>query len=114
MTDNCAIGIGIQGLADAFALMGVPFDSPAALETGALMAKTLYYSAIDESCNLILTFGCYVNFQGSQASNGWFQFDQWRGTVVSNRYDWAALRTKMRRGMANSLLIAYMPTAGTT
>jgi ribonucleotide reductase alpha subunit len=109
-----AIGIGIQGLADVFALMAMPFDSEGAFEVNRLIAETIYYAAIDESCNLTKTFGVYPSFKQSPVDEGFLQYDYWNTLPEEGRYDWAALRRKVSMGMCNSHVTAYMPTAGTT
>ena len=109
-----AVGIGIQGLADTFALMNMPFDSDAAKKLNIEIAETIYYAAIDESCNLTSLFGIYPSFVGSPISEGHLQFDLWEQSPSDQRYDWTSLRRKIVKGMSNSLVTAYMPTAGTT
>ncbi|TFK18562.1 alpha subunit of ribonucleoside-diphosphate reductase [Coprinopsis marcescibilis] len=109
-----SIGIGVQGLADLLIEMGIPFDSDVSCDLSTKIAETMYYAAVDESCNLVSTLGTYPRFVGSPSSKGLFQFDLWNAKPATDRYDWEALRGKMKRGMSNSLLIAYMPTAGTT
>ncbi|KAJ2930828.1 hypothetical protein H1R20_g6273, partial [Candolleomyces eurysporus] len=113
-SSNRAIGIGIQGLADAFALMAVPFDSEGAFETNRRIAETIYYSALDESCNLTKTFGVYPAFKHSPADEGWLQYDYWNTLPEEGRYDWASLRRKVSMGMCNSHVTAYMPSCGTS
>ncbi|RXW18830.1 hypothetical protein EST38_g7035 [Candolleomyces aberdarensis] len=113
-SSNRAIGIGIQGLADAFALMAMPFDSDGAFDTNRRIAETIYYSAIDESCNLTKTFGVYPAFKHSPADEGWLQYDYWNTLPEEGRYDWASLRRKVSTGMCNSHVTAYMPTSGTS
>ncbi|KAJ2920121.1 hypothetical protein MD484_g282, partial [Candolleomyces efflorescens] len=109
-----AIGIGVQGLADVFGLMGLPFDSDGAFIVNRRIAETLYYAAVDESCNLIKTFGVYPSFKGSPADEGWLHFDSWSTAPEAGRHDWDSLRIKVSRGMCNSHVVAYMPTAGTS
>lgn len=114
MARNRAIGIGIQGLADTFAKMGYPFDSEEAFKLNAEIAETIYYSAVDESCDLTRSLGTYPSFKNSPAYFGWLQIDHWDNPLLSDRYNWQRLRQKIQKGMANSLLVALMPTAGTT
>ncbi|KAJ3549394.1 hypothetical protein NMY22_g897 [Coprinellus aureogranulatus] len=114
ITENRAIGIGVQGLADTFAKMCYPFDSKEAFKLNAEIAETIYYAAVDESCDLTRHFGAYPTFKDSPAYFGWLQFDHWDNPILSDRYNWTRLHHKIQKGMANSLLIAYMPTAGTT
>lgn len=108
------IGIGVQGLADAFLLMRFPFDSPEARKLNRDIFETIYHAAISESCELAKQHGAYSSFDGSPASQGTLQFDMW-GVEPSNRYDWEALKTDIRtNGLRNSLLLAPMPTASTS
>ncbi|KAJ3530867.1 hypothetical protein NMY22_g8398 [Coprinellus aureogranulatus] len=109
-----SIGIGVQGLADTFATMGIPYDSDRAYQLNLEIAQTIYYSSVDESCNLINRFGTYSSFKDSPTASGWLQCHLWQTTELTDRYDWARLSEKVTRGMANSLLVAYMPTAGTS
>ena len=111
-----AVGIGYQGLADALAMMGIPFESDAALSLSTAISEGIQYTAYDESCNLTRTFGTYSTFTGSPLSRGWFQYDMWDVDKVefSGRYNWGRLREKVVKGVCNSLLTAGMPTAGTT
>ncbi|KAF6752416.1 ribonucleotide reductase [Ephemerocybe angulata] len=109
-----ALGIGAQGLADTFALLGAPFDSPKAKALNSAIYETIYYAALDESCNQIGTFGPHPSSRGSHASRGTLQFDLWEDFTPSGRYDWEALKVKVKKGMANSLLTASMPTSGTS
>ncbi|RXW15907.1 hypothetical protein EST38_g9946 [Candolleomyces aberdarensis] len=111
---NRAIGIGVQGLADALAMMNMPFDSEEALRFNEQLAESLYYTAVDESCNLVRTFGPYPNFEGSPFSQGILQPDLWEKDPYSLIYDWDMLKQKVVKGVSNSLLIAYMPSAGTS
>lgn len=108
------IGIGVQGLADAFLLMRFPFDSPEARKLNKDIFETIYHAAISESCELAKQHGAYSTFDGSPASQGTLQFDMW-GVEPSDRYDWEALKTDIRtNGLRNSLLLAPMPTASTS
>ena len=110
------IGIGIQGLADVFAQLKMPWDSTEALALNAEIAETIYYSAMNTSCKMaekIGENGSYSSFKGSPLSQGKFQFDLW-GVTPSNRYDWNELRERVQKfGVRNSLLTALMPTAST-
>ena len=114
MDHQRAIGIGVQGLADTFAKMGYTFDSAEAYKLNTEIAETIYYAAVDESCEQIKTFRTYPTFKDSPTSYGWLQFNHVKEPTLSNRYNWTRLEQKVQRGMANSLLVAYMPTAGTT
>ncbi len=108
------IGIGVQGLADAYMLMRLPFDSPEAHELNRQIFETIYYAAASESCELAKKDGAYKTFEGSPASKGILQFDMWDVTP-SDRYDWDALKNDIKdNGMRNSLLLAPMPTASTS
>ena len=108
------IGIGIQGLADTFALLGLPFDSEKARVLNKEIMETIYHASVSESVQLALEKGSFETFEGSPMSQGIFQFDMW-GLTPSSRYDWELLKTKVIRfGMRNSLLVAPMPTASTS
>lgn len=108
------IGIGVQGLADAFILMRMPFDSPEAVKLNKEIFETIYHAAIEESCAQAIIHGPYETFKGSPASLGILQFDMWNVTP-SDRYDWDDLKAKVKSsGMRNSLLLAPMPTASTS
>jgi ribonucleoside-diphosphate reductase alpha chain len=107
------IGIGVQGLADVFAILDIAFDSPEARQLNKDIFETIYYSACYESNLLATKQGSYDSFRGSPIQQGIFQFDLW-GVVPSKRYDWVELRKKIvLNGMRNSLLTALMPTAST-
>ncbi|HRG68873.1 MAG TPA: ribonucleoside-diphosphate reductase subunit alpha [Saprospiraceae bacterium] len=109
------IGIGVQGLADAFILMRMPFDSDAARKLNREIFETIYYAAVSESCELAKKYGAYETFPGSPMSQGIFQFDMWGVEPDSNRWDWNALRKDViKYGIRNSLLLAPMPTASTS
>lgn len=108
------IGIGIQGLADAFILMNMAFDSEEASELNKNIFETMYHAALEASHELACKYGAYSSFQGSPLSKGQFNFDLW-GVEPSNRYDWEKLRSDvMKDGVMNSLFIAPMPTASTS
>ncbi|MBK9992425.1 MAG: ribonucleoside-diphosphate reductase subunit alpha [Saprospiraceae bacterium] len=109
------IGIGVQGLADAFILMRLPFDSEGAKKLNQEIFETIYYAAVSESCELAKKTGAYETFPGSPMSEGIFQFDMWNVTPTANRYDWEGLRNQVKEfGVKNSLLLAPMPTASTS
>lgn len=109
------IGIGVQGLADAFILMRMPFDSEEAKKLNKDIFEAIYYGAVLESCELAKKHGPYETFEGSPMSQGLFQFDMWGVTPESKRWDWDALRKDvMKNGLRNSLLLAPMPTASTS
>ncbi|HND89625.1 MAG TPA: ribonucleoside-diphosphate reductase subunit alpha, partial [Saprospiraceae bacterium] len=108
------IGLGVQGLADAFILMGLPFDSEGARQLNKDIFETIYFAAVTESAHLAEQHGAYETFAGSPMSKGMFQFDLW-GVEATNRWDWEALRQRvMKTGVRNSLLVAPMPTASTS
>ena len=108
------IGIGVQGLADAFALMNIPFHSEEALEVNKHIFETMYHAAMEQSMELAKELGPYDTYEGSPLSMGNFQFDLWNVTPTE-RYDWNALRNLiLQNGVRNSLLIALMPTASTS
>jgi ribonucleoside-diphosphate reductase alpha chain len=107
------IGIGVQGLADVFILMGIPFESEKAQTTNKEIFETIYYGAALASNEQAITEGYYKSFPGCPASKGIMQFDMWN-VKPSDRWDWAALKASIvQHGMRNSLLLAPMPTAST-
>ena len=107
------IGIGVQGLADAFQLLKIPFDSEAAKQLNRDIFETIYFGACTASCELAAVEGPYETYEGSPASQGKLQFDLWNVTP-SDRWDWDSLKAKIaEHGMRNSLLLAPMPTAST-
>jgi ribonucleoside-diphosphate reductase alpha chain len=108
------IGLGVQGLADAFILMRYPFESAEAKQLNKEIFETIYFAAMTESCALAEKLGAYETFKGSPISQGIFQFDMWNVTPTK-RWDWETLRAKvMEKGVRNSLLVAPMPTASTS
>lgn len=108
------IGIGVQGLADAFILMRMPFDSEEARELNREIFETIYFGAMEASMELAERDGAYETYEGSPASKGILQFDMW-GVEPSLRWDWYTLKAKMQKhGLRNSLLVAPMPTASTS
>ncbi len=108
------IGIGVQGLADAFLMMKYPFESAEAKKLNREIFETIYYAAVKESCELAKKEGAYQTFKGSPMSQGEFQFDMW-GVTPTDRWDWASLRKDViKYGVRNSLLLAPMPTASTS
>ncbi len=107
------IGIGVQGLADAFIMMRYPFDSPEARQLNKDIFETIYYASCTASKDLAIAEGAYETFEGSPASKGILQFDMW-GVEPSNRWEWKVLKEEIKKhGMRNSLLLAPMPTAST-
>ena len=108
------IGLGVQGLADAFILMRFPFESAEAKKLNADIFETIYYAALSESCKIAAEEGAYSSYEGSPASQGILQYDMWNVTP-STRWDWAALKAEIKKyGIRNSLLVAPMPTASTS
>lgn len=108
------IGIGVQGLADAFAKLRVPFESAAAMQTNKDIFETMYYAAVEASAELAAKEGTYSSYAGSPMSKGQLQFDLWGVTPSFAKWDWAALRACVAaHGQRNSLLLAPMPTAST-
>ena len=108
------IGIGVQGLADTFAIMRIAFDSEEAKQLDREIFEAIYYGAMEASVDLAEKEGAYESFQGSPLSQGLFQFDLW-GESPSDRWDWESLRKRvMKSGARNSLLLAPMPTASTS
>jgi ribonucleoside-diphosphate reductase alpha chain len=108
------IGIGVQGLADVFMLLGIPFSSDDAKTTNIQIFETIYHAAVEQSCEIAELEGPYETFVGSPASKGLLQFDLWN-VVPSTRYDWTALKQRVQKsGLRNSLLLAPMPTASTS
>ena len=109
------IGIGVQGLADTFALLKIPFDSEEASILNKNIFETIYYGAVEASMELAKIEGPYSSFKGSPMSKGIFQFDMWDVTPDSGLWDWDSLkRDVVKYGVRNSLLVALMPTASTS
>ncbi len=106
------IGIGVQGLADTFAILGLPFASDEAKTLNREIHETIYFASMTASADLAQEDGAYESFPGSPISLGIFQFDMW-GVEPSNRWDWEFLRSRVKNGVRNSLLLAPMPTAST-
>ena len=108
------IGIGVQGLADAFALLRYAFDSKEARELNKQIFETIYYGALEKSCELAEVEGTYKTYKGSPVSKGELQYDMW-GATPTKLWDWTALKAKIKKhGIRNSLLLAPMPTASTS
>ncbi len=108
------IGIGVQGLADVFMIMDLPFASEKSSEINVRIFETIYHAALEQSCELAKMDGSYSTFEGSPASKGQLQFDLWKVTP-SDRYDWNAMKANIKEfGLRNSLLTAIMPTATTS
>jgi len=126
------IGLGVQGLADVFILMRLPFDSPQARIVNKEIFETIYFAALERSCEIAERDGAYETYAGSPASKGQLQFDMWRASPESERtrekdekqygtdegygrWDWTGLKKKIQaHGLRNSLLLAPMPTASTS
>ena len=117
------IGIGVQGLADVFMMMNMPFTSLEARELNKRIFETIYHGALTESCDLAKVDGPYESFIGSPASQGVLQFDMWTDESIdlsvydinSSMYDWPKLKKEIQfHGLRNSLLVAPMPTASTS
>ena len=107
------VGLGVQGLADAFIMMRYPFDSEEARQLNKDIFETIYYAACSASKDMAIEEGAYESFEGSPASKGQLQFDLW-GVTPSDRWEWDVLKEEiMEKGMRNSLLVAPMPTAST-
>jgi len=108
------IGLGVQGLADAFILLRYPFESEEARTLNREIFETIYYAALTASKDLAIQNGAYETFKGSPLSKGIFQFDMWNVTPT-DRWEWDVLREEiMKHGVRNSLLVAPMPTASTS
>ena len=110
------VGLGVQGLADVFALLGLPWESPEATTLNRRIFAHMYYAAVQSSIDLAATEGRYETFVGSPAYQGKLQFDLWGVEPLQDEgLDWDSLTNDLRRiGMRNSLLIAPMPTASTS
>lgn len=112
------MGIGVQGLADVFAMLHISFDSEEARKLNREIIETLYFSALSESNRIAQTEGSYESFKGSPLSHGNFHFDlssDFSYSMLSTRWDWESLRKKiMKHGVRNSLFVALMPTASTS
>lgn len=109
------IGLGVQGLADTFIMMRMPFDSDEARRLNEDIFETIYFAAMEASMELAKKDGAYETFKGSPASKGIFQFDMWGVTPKSGRWNWEQLKQDVKKnGVRNSLLVAPMPTASTS
>lgn len=108
------IGIGVQGLADLFQMLGIPYDSEKALALNTVIFECIYYAALKESCQLAKERGKYPRYDGSPISQGQFQFNMWNTQPTSEICDWTALEAQIQEhGVRNSLLTCIMPTAST-
>lgn len=111
------IGLGVQGLADAFILLRMPFTSDEAKKLNSEIFETIYFAAVTASMELAKEEGAYETFQGSPISEGQFQYNLWglKDEELSGRWNWAKLRKDvLKHGVRNSLLVAPMPTASTS
>ncbi|TFK80003.1 ribonucleoside-diphosphate reductase large subunit [Polyporus arcularius HHB13444] len=110
-----ALGVGVQGLADAFMISRIPFGSSLARDLNTAIFETVYHGAYEASTELAQLDGPYPLFEGSPASGGTLQHDMWPEEVESGRYDFGRLRTSIKTyGLRNSMLTAQMPTASTS
>jgi ribonucleoside-diphosphate reductase alpha chain len=108
------IGIGVQGLADVFILLKLPFESDLAKLLNKNIFETIYFAAMTASKDLAKQHGAYKTYEGSPVSKGIFQFDMW-GVTPTEKWDWETLRAEVKQfGVRNSLLLAPMPTASTS
>jgi len=111
------IGLGVQGLADTFIKLRLPFTGPEARQLNQDIFETIYFAAVTASCDLAAEHGAYETYEGSPISQGEFQHNLWgkKDSDLSGRWDWEALRKKVKKhGVRNSLLLAPMPTASTS
>ena len=111
------VGLGVQGLADAFIMLRMPFTSDEAKALNQEIFETLYFAAVTASMEMAKEEGPYSTFEGSPMSQGEFQYNMWgmKDEELSGRWDWASLRKEvMEHGVRNSLLVAPMPTASTS
>ena len=111
------VGLGVQGLADAFIMLRLPFTSDEAKKLNQEIFETLYFAAVTASMEMAKEEGPYSTFKGSPISEGEFQYNLWglKDEELSGRWDWASLRKEvMENGVRNSLLVAPMPTASTS
>ena len=108
------IGLGVQGLADAFIMLRMPFESEEAKQLNSEIFETIYYAAMTASKDLAKEEGAYESYEGSPVSQGIFQYDMW-GVTPSDRWEWDVLKEEVAKyGVRNSLLLAPMPTASTS
>jgi len=113
--ENRPIGIGVQGLADVYCMLSLPFSSDQARELNKQIFENIYYGSVQMSISLAKKYGKYQSYQGSHHENGFLQFDLWGIDKSTLSLDWAPLYDEMSKyGMRNSLLTALMPTASTS
>jgi ribonucleoside-diphosphate reductase subunit M1 len=104
----------VQGLADAFLALRLPFESPEAKKLNTQIFETIYHAALTSSCDIAKELGPYATYEGSPISKGQLQYDLW-GVTPTDLWDWASLKDKIsQHGVRNSLLVAPMPTASTS
>jgi len=111
------VGLGVQGLADVFAILKINWESEEAARVNKLIFEHMYYASVETSAEIADTEGAYSTFEGSPISKGILQPDMWNViplTQTSGELDWASLRERVKKGVRNSLLIAPMPTASTS
>ena len=112
------VGLGVQGLADVFALLRIGWESPEAADVNQRIFEHMYFAAVESSCEVAQTEGPYETYEGSPMSQGLFQYDLWSVTPLTEAdgsLDWTGLKAKVKQwGVRNSLLIAPMPTASTS
>ena len=113
-TRHRPIGVGVQGLADTFMALRMPFDSPEAKQLNIQIFETIYHAALEASNEIAAKDGPYETWEGSPAQQGRLQYDLW-GVTPTDLWDWASLKAKIaKHGLRNSLLVAPMPTASTS
>jgi ribonucleoside-diphosphate reductase alpha chain len=113
--ENRPIGIGVQGLADTYCMLSLPFSSEKAKELNKQIFENIYYGSVEMSISLAKKYGKYQSYQNSHHENGKFQFDLWNIDKTKLSLDWSNLYEEMQKyGMRNSLLTALMPTASTS
>lgn len=109
------IGLGVQGLADVFAMLRLPWDSEAAADLNQRIFEHIYFAAVETSCQIAMEDGPYETFKGSPASEGKLQFDLWSTQPRDTSLNWSILKEHVKKqGLRNSLLLAPMPTASTS
>jgi ribonucleoside-diphosphate reductase alpha subunit len=112
------VGLGVQGLADVFALLRVPWESPEAADLNQRIFEHMYFAAVESSSEIAQVEGPYQTYEGSPISQGLFQYDLWSVTPLTQTdgsLNWAGLKAKVKQhGVRNSLLVAPMPTASTS
>ena len=112
---NRPVGLGIQGLADVFAMLKIDWETPEAADLNQRIFENIYYAAVEESARLAEVEGAYETFAGSPASQGILQHDMWKVVPITQKtLDWDGLHKKAACGLRNSLLVAPMPTASTS